>query len=134
MAARAYDQLYRSALKESGLTYPQYLVLMMLHQHGSLSMKELCQRLRLDSGTLSPLLRRMETASLVQRQRSVHDERSVIIDLTPAGAAVQATVRDVPRHIAAATGLPQDQAVSLLENVRSLVGVLENRTPGGDVG
>ncbi|MGW9032123.1 MarR family winged helix-turn-helix transcriptional regulator [Streptomyces sp. NPDC055722] len=134
VAARAYDQLYRSALKDSGLTYPQYLVLLMLHQHGSLSMKELCQRLRLDSGTLSPLLRRMESAGLVQRQRNVHDERSVIIDLTHTGATVQSTVGDVPHHIATATGLPQDQAVSLLDNIRSLIDLLESRASGGNIG
>ena len=76
-ASRAFDGVYRGMLKDLGLTYPQYLVMLVLWEHGELPVKKLGEHLRLDSGTLSPLLKRLETAGLVRRERSARDERSV---------------------------------------------------------
>src|ERR1700727_2616158 len=84
-ASRAFDSVYRVTLREAGLTYPQYLVLLALWEHQELSVKELGRKLRLDSGTLSPLLKRMEAAGWVERRRDPADERSVMVRPTEAG-------------------------------------------------
>src|SRR4051812_37835998 len=88
-ASRAFGGVYRVLLKDLGLTYPQYLVMLLLWEHGDLPVKKLGEHLRLDSGTLSPLLKRLETAGLVQRERSARDERSVEVRLTEEGAALR---------------------------------------------
>ncbi|MGW1029268.1 MarR family winged helix-turn-helix transcriptional regulator [Streptomyces sp. NPDC002577] len=103
-ASRAFNSVYRVVLKELGLTYPQYLVMLVLWEHGELPVKRLGEYLRLDSGTLSPLLKRLEAAGLVRRERSAEDERSVRVDLTEAGADLREQALVVPRRIAAATG------------------------------
>lgn len=84
-ASRAFNGVYRVVLKDLGLTYPQYLVMLVLWEHGELPVKKLGEHLRLDSGTLSPLLKRLEAAGLVRRERSVRDERSVRV--RPTGRA-----------------------------------------------
>jgi MarR family transcriptional regulator, organic hydroperoxide resistance regulator len=104
-ASRAFDGLYRVTLREAGLTYPQYLVLLVLWEHPDLTVKDLGQKLRLDSGTLSPLLKRLEAAGWVERRRSAADERSVIVHLTEAGTELQDHVCGVPLHTAAASGM-----------------------------
>ncbi|MFJ4675115.1 MarR family winged helix-turn-helix transcriptional regulator [Kitasatospora sp. NPDC088783] len=114
-ASRAFGGVYRTALKDLGLTYPQYLVMLVLWEHGSLPVKQLGERLRLDSGTLSPLLKRLEAAGLVTRERSPEDERSVIVTPTPAGLALREGALAVPRRILAAAGLPLDELRSLRE-------------------
>ncbi|GAA0395548.1 MarR family transcriptional regulator [Streptomyces luteireticuli] len=112
-ASRAFGAVYRNLLKDLGLTYPQYLVMLALWEHGELPVKRLGELLRLDSGTLSPLLKRLESAGLVRRERSVHDERSVLIGLTPAGTELRGRAALVPRRIAAATGFDLDEAARL---------------------
>ncbi|MBM9509080.1 MarR family winged helix-turn-helix transcriptional regulator [Actinacidiphila acididurans] len=124
-ASRAYDGIYRALLKKSGLTYPQYLVMLVLWQHGPLSVKELGSYLRLDSGTLSPLVRRLESAGLVRRVRSAQDERSVIVHLTESGRAMRTTIDDVPRAIGKATGLTMPAAMALLADLNTLTASLE---------
>jgi MarR family transcriptional regulator, organic hydroperoxide resistance regulator len=104
-ASRAFGGVYRVVLKDLGLTYPQYLVMLVLWEHGELPVKKLGEHLRLDSGTLSPLLKRLEAAGLVRRERSARDERSVEVRLTAEGAALRERAVEVPRRIAAATGL-----------------------------
>ncbi|MFE2044742.1 MarR family winged helix-turn-helix transcriptional regulator [Streptomyces sp. NPDC059477] len=103
-ASRAFNGLYRVILKDLGLTYPQYLVLLVLWEHGELPVKQLGEHLRLDSGTLSPLLKRLEAAGLVRRERSTRDERSVEVRLSEEGQALRERALDVPRRIATATG------------------------------
>ncbi|WP_405781855.1 MarR family transcriptional regulator [Streptomyces sp. NBC_01378] len=103
-ASRAFGGVYRTLLKDLGLTYPQYLVMLVLWEDGELPVKRLGERLRLDSGTLSPLLKRLEAAGLVQRERSARDERSVNVRPTPAGTELRERAALVPRRIAAATG------------------------------
>src|SRR5687768_11088671 len=103
--ARALDGVYRSLLRDLGLTYPQYLAMMVLWEREPVTVKELGAALRLDSGTLSPLLKRMEAAGLVRRERSAADERSVLVRLTPDGAGLRARAEEIPERIFAATGL-----------------------------
>ncbi|MGW5118978.1 MarR family winged helix-turn-helix transcriptional regulator [Streptomyces noursei] len=117
-ASRAFGGVYREALKELGLTYPQYLVMLVLWEHGPEPVKGIGERLRLDSGTLSPLLKRLEAAGLVHRERSPEDERSVIIRLTGAGEELRERALPVPRRMLAATGLTVDE----LRTLRSLLG------------
>ncbi|MER7985589.1 MarR family transcriptional regulator [Streptomyces noursei] len=117
-ASRAFGGVYREALKELGLTYPQYLVMLVLWEHGPEPVKGIGERLRLDSGTLSPLLKRLEAAGLVHRERSAEDERSVIVRLTGAGAELRERALPVPRRMLAATGLTVDE----LRTLRSLLG------------
>ena len=105
-ASRAVIQAYRPLLDEAGLTYPQYLVLLVLWQRGPQPVKALGTALQLDSGTLSPLLKRLEAAGLVRRDRRSGDERSVLVSLTPAGTDLEARARDIPRRAACAAGLP----------------------------
>ncbi|MGH3715585.1 MAG: MarR family winged helix-turn-helix transcriptional regulator [Micromonosporaceae bacterium] len=104
-ASRAVTHLYRPVLDALGLTYPQYLVLLVLWERGPTTVKELGTALSLDSGTLSPLLKRLESAGLVRRSRRADDERSVRVELTDAGSALRERAEHVPGKIAAATGL-----------------------------
>src|SRR2546430_14114539 len=104
-ASRAVIGAYRPLLDEAGITYPQYLVLLVLWQRGPQPVKALGAALQLDSGTLSPLLKRLEAAGLVRRDRQTGDERSVLVTLTPAGAALEARARGIPRRAARATPL-----------------------------
>lgn len=112
-ASRAFGGFYRQALKDLGLTYSQYLVMLVLWEHGPQSVKAVGERLQLDSGTLSPLLKRLETAGLVRRERSREDERSVLIDLTEEGTRLRERALSVPRGVLAATGLSLDEVLGL---------------------
>lgn len=117
-ASRAFGGVYRDALKNLGLTYPQYLVMLVLWEHGPQPVKAIGERLRLDSGTLSPLLKRLETAGLVRRERSSEDERSVTVQLTPAGDELRTRALPVPRRMLAATGLTIEE----LRTLQALLG------------
>ena len=99
--SRELNAAYRPLLADLGLTYPQYLVMLVLWESDGLSVGELGERLALDSGTLSPLIRRMQTAGLVTRERAVDDERRVTVHLTDAGRALEQRAADVPGALAA---------------------------------
>ncbi|MEU6539317.1 MarR family transcriptional regulator [Streptomyces sp. NPDC047000] len=124
-AARAFNGVYRVILKDLGLTYPQYLVMMVLWEDGDLPVKKLGERLRLDSGTLSPLVKRLEAAGLVRRERSARDERSVEVRLTAQGAALRERALEVPGRIVAATGVPAAEVGDLKERLDSLTRALD---------
>ncbi|MGW7097904.1 MarR family winged helix-turn-helix transcriptional regulator [Streptomyces sp. NPDC054838] len=124
-ASRAFGGLYRVVLKDLGLTYPQYLVMLVLWEHGETPVKQLGQYLRLDSGTLSPLLKRLEAAGLVRRERSTEDERSVHAVLTDEGAALRARAVEVPRRIAAATGFELEEIRDLQTRLSRLTAALD---------
>ena len=124
-ASRAFGGVYRVILKDLGLTYPQYLVMLVLWEHGELPVKKLGEHLRLDSGTLSPLLKRLETAGLVRRERSVRDERSVEVRLTEEGVALRERAVEVPRRILGATGFDLDEIRALRERLDLLTGALD---------
>jgi DNA-binding MarR family transcriptional regulator len=133
-ASRAFNGVYRVILKDLGLTYPQYLVMLVLWEHGDLPVKKLGEHLRLDSGTLSPLLKRLEAAGLVRRERSVRDERSVEVRLSEEGAALRERALQVPRRIAAATGFDVDEIRALRTRLDELTTALDaaalSETPG----
>ncbi|MFD6182260.1 MarR family winged helix-turn-helix transcriptional regulator [Streptomyces goshikiensis] len=124
-ASRAFGGLYRVVLKDLGLTYPQYLVMLVLWEHGELPVKELGHHLRLDSGTLSPLLKRLEATGLIRRERSAEDERSVHVSLTDEGAALRTRAAEVPRRIAAATGFELSEIRDLQTRLNKLTAALD---------
>ncbi|MYR44064.1 MarR family transcriptional regulator [Streptomyces sp. SID5910] len=125
-ASRAFGGVYRVLLKELGLTYPQYLVMLVLWEHGELPVKKLGEHLRLDSGTLSPLLKRLETAGLVHRERSAQDERSVTVRPTEEGLALREQAAEVPRRIATATGLNLKEIQDLRARLDHLTRALDS--------
>ncbi|MEU0372759.1 MarR family transcriptional regulator [Streptomyces sp. NPDC006283] len=127
-AARAFNGVYRTALKDLGLTYPQYLVMLVLWEHGELPVKQIGDHLRLDSGTLSPLLKRLESTGYVERRRSTHDERSVTARPTAAGTTLREKALATPRRIAEATGLPLDRLLALREELDALTARLDAAT------
>ncbi|MGW1723275.1 MarR family winged helix-turn-helix transcriptional regulator [Streptomyces sp. NPDC002306] len=124
-ASRAFNGVYRVILKDLGLTYPQYLVMLVLWEEGELPVKKLGEHLRLDSGTLSPLLKRLETAGLVTRERSARDERSVEVRPTGQGLALRERALLVPQRIATATGFEIDEILELHERLDRLTTALD---------
>ncbi len=121
-AINLLTRLYGPVLAELGLTYPQYLVLLVLWETQPLSVGDLGRRLYLDSGTLTPLLKRMEQAGLVTRTRDPDDERRVLIDLTSAGKAMKARASHVPATLAAGRSIEDLDA--LRDQVNELVRTL----------
>ena len=116
----AMTKLYKPLLAPLGLTYPQYLALLVLWETDSIGVNELGARLFLDSGTLTPLLKRMQTAGWVERERDQADERRVIVTLTPAGRALRRKAAQVPIALAQATGCGLDELVALTARLQSL--------------
>lgn len=128
-ASLAMTKAYQPLLIELGLTYPQYLVLLVLWERDALSVGELGEKLSLDSGTLTPLLKRMQAAGLLQRQRSAADERRVCITLTDAGRRLRERAASLPQRAAAATGCSRAQ----LDTLRQALGELRrNLTQAAD--
>ncbi len=99
--AHAFNRVYKPLLDRLGLTYPQYLVMLVLWERDDVPVKDIGERLFLDSGTLTPLLKRLETADLIKRTRSTEDERQVLIALTSQGQALREKARTVPQAILA---------------------------------
>jgi DNA-binding MarR family transcriptional regulator len=125
-ASRAFNGVYRVILKDLGLTYPQYLVMLVLWEQGDLPVKKLGEHLRLDSGTLSPLLKRLESAGLVHRERSTRDERSVEVRLTEKGTALRERALEVPRRIVSATGFDVEEIRDLKARLDQLTATLDS--------
>ena len=109
-AARNVTGLYTPCLRPLGLTYTQYIVFLVLWEKDALTVGEIGERLILDNGTLSPLLKKMEQAGYVRRRRSREDDRVVEITLTEEGRALQERAKDVPRRVAGCIGLPPEKA------------------------
>lgn len=105
-ASLAMEKLYRTLLDGLGLTYPQYLAMLVLWERDGLAVSEIGVRLYLDSATLTPLLKRLESAGHVRRTRSPEDERSVLVTLTPSGRALRARAAVVPAHVARVAAVP----------------------------
>lgn len=119
-ASLAMTKLYKPLLDELGLTYPQYLVMLVLWEGDGLAVSKLGRRLSLDSGTLTPLLKRLEAAGLVSRLRAVDDERRVHIHLSAAGRRLKARAAKVPACILAATQCPLPEVVRLTQELHRL--------------
>ncbi|WP_424185730.1 MarR family winged helix-turn-helix transcriptional regulator [Actinokineospora sp. G85] len=131
-ASRAMTTCYRPLLEDLGLTYPQYLVMLALLESEPVTVKDLGATLRLDSGTLSPLLKRMEAAGLVVRARSAADERSVTVALTEAGRALGPRIAEVPRGVLAASGSSREQIVALQGEVAAFLARMETAAQDPD--
>lgn len=120
-ASRAISRMYRPLLDELGITYPQYLVLLVLWERSQSTVKELSETLDLDSGTLTPMLKRMEAAGLIARQRSPEDERIVNVRITEAGLALQEKAVCIPQTLFASSGLPLDQLIAMNGQLKQLL-------------
>lgn len=116
----AMTKLYKPLLEPLGLTYPQYLVMLVLWQRDGLTVSQLGERLALDSGTLTPLLKRLESTGLVQRLRDADDERRVLLQLTPAGRSLKSRALCVPQAMAAAAGCELGELASLTARLQAL--------------
>src|ERR1700686_690998 len=121
--AHAFNRVYKPLLDRLGLTYPQYLVMLVLWERDGLSVKDIGERLFLDSGTLTPLLKRLEAAGLIKRTRSTEDERQVLIALTSQGQALREKARAVPKAILAASAC----SVSELSAMKNEIVALRDR-------
>jgi DNA-binding MarR family transcriptional regulator len=128
-AARATTQAYRALLAPWGLTYPQYLVLAILWHEGDQTIGSLGDAMQLDSGTLSPLVRRLEQAGLVAKTRSPQDERVVMVQLTAAGQALRTDLAKIPAQIAQLSGIRDDaHRRRLISELHELTALLQSGT------
>lgn len=121
----AMTKLYKPLLDALGLTYPQYLVMLVLWEGDGLTVSTLGERLFLDSGTLTPLLKRMEASGLLLRQRSAEDERRVLVTLTPAGAKLKVRAAKVPGCLLANAPAPTGDLAGLRRQLQSLRNALQ---------
>lgn len=119
-ASLAMTKLYKPLLDALGLTYPQYLALLVLWERDGLTVSELGERLSLDSGTLTPLLKRLETAGLVSRRRDAADERRVCVRLTAEGHSLKARARHIPGCVLQATRCEVADAAALTRRIQTL--------------
>jgi len=127
--AHAFNRVYKPLLDRLGLTYPQYLVMLVLWERDDLPLKDIGERLFLDSGTLTPLLKRLEAAGLIKRTRGTEDERLVLIALTPAGEALREKARAVPQAILASSACSlselsamKNDLIALRERLNAVLG------------
>lgn len=116
----AMTKLYKPLLEPLGLTYPQYLAMLVLWEGDGLAVSDLGQRLQLDSGTLTPLLKRLEASGLLQRRRDSADERRVLLQLTPAGRALKSRAAKVPPQVACAAGCSVEELAALTQRLKQL--------------
>jgi DNA-binding MarR family transcriptional regulator len=123
-ASRAMTSCYRPMLDAMGLTYPQFLVLLVLWERGDSSVTGIGNALQLETGTLSPLLKRLEATGFITRTRQAEDERSVIVGLTEAGRAVEERAAAVQREVNVAAGLTDTEIIALRSTLHTLTGNL----------
>lgn len=116
----ALHQLYRKLLSPLGLTYPQYLVMLVLWEKDQLTVSEIGSRLFLESSTLTPLLKKLENAGFLSRKRSTRDERQVIITLTTQGIALKQQAIDIPHQIAEASACNLNELMQLKEQLEKV--------------
>lgn len=126
-AEREITKLYRGLLEEIGVTYPQYLALLVLWEDGTVSVKELGRKLFLDSGTLTPMLKRMESNGLVERHRSVEDERSVVITLTKKGESMKEKAACVPTRLLQRLEMDGEELERLDQTLTTILGRLQGK-------
>jgi DNA-binding MarR family transcriptional regulator len=129
VAARAVTQAYSPLLSKLGLTYPQYLVMLVLWETDGVTVKALGERLFLDSGTLTPLLKRLEAQGLVKRERSTEDARSVRVHLATQGRALRRKAVAIPEAMACKMSLPREELSRLRRDVQRLFAALSKSQP-----
>ncbi len=125
-SSRLVVQAYDTYLKQLNLTYPQFLVLLALWQKNPLSVKEIGESLHLDSGTLSPLVKKMQSKGLVKKNRSNKDERIVTVQLTPSGKNMQKAAAKIPHHIFCKLQMKEKEVIDLRKQLQTLTDVLKN--------
>ncbi|WP_280347293.1 MarR family winged helix-turn-helix transcriptional regulator [Nocardia neocaledoniensis] len=118
VANRSVLAVYRPLLEPLGLTHPQYLVMLALWGEAPMSVKAVAEAIQLDSATLSPLLKRLESAGLITRRRDPHDERTLLIDLADAGRALRERAEQIPPAVVARLGV----SLADLEELRDVLG------------
>ncbi|MFB2596533.1 MarR family winged helix-turn-helix transcriptional regulator [Herbiconiux sp. P17] len=121
VASRSVIGAYKPILEPMGLTHPQYLVMLALWESEPRSLSALAELLRLEPATLSPLVKRLEAAGLVTRERSADDERQLAVRLTAAGRALRAKAEDVPPQVVAALGVDIDELMELHARLTSII-------------
>lgn len=119
--SRAITKLYRPLLEELDITYPQYLVMLVLWEHETLNLKDLGKKLYLDSGTLTPLLKRLESIGLVKRERSLEDERLLNVSLTDKGVKLKEKAKNIPDCILKAINLDMENLINTKAQMDSLL-------------
>ena len=119
-AAHAFTRVYKPLLDPLGLTYPQYLVMLVLWERDNIPVKAIGEQLFLDSGTLTPLLKRLQTGGLVERTRDAKDERQVRITLTAKGRDLHGPVKQAWDQVVCSVGLPMDELEALKEQLDTL--------------
>ena len=133
-AARSVTSLYTPYLKPLGLTYTQYIVFLALWERDGVSVGELCEKLMLDNGTLSPLLKKMQRSGYVERTRSAEDDRVVLITLTEEGRALQERAKNVPICVAGCLRFPQEKARTLYALLYDLLDQQKTEAKKGEAG
>lgn len=123
-ATRAITKTYREKLEPIGLTYPQYLVLLVLWEREDVTVSEIGQKLFLDSGTLTPLIKRLESMGLVNRKRGTDDEREVRVTLTQQGNNLKSGVLDARLFVACRLGMTEPEILNLRSDLMALIGRL----------
>lgn len=124
-ASREIIKLYKPFLDKYNLTYTQYVAMLVLWEDEKSTVKEIGKRLHLDSGTLTPLLKKIECMGLVKRYRDVNDDRVVIVELTDDGRALKEKVLEVPKEIACKVDMPKDELIELKIRLDSLLKAIE---------
>ena len=130
-ASRNVIGLYTPYLNELGLTYTQYLVFLVLWEKDGLTVSEICEKLMLDSGTVSPLLKKLQQAGYIEKVRSAEDDRVVVISLTEDGKALQKKAKDIPMKVASCVQLSPEKAKQLYELLYEL---LDNQSKKNEKG
>ncbi len=129
-ASRVITQLYTPYLKPLELTYTQYIVFLVLWEEDGLTVGEICKRLMLDSGTLSPMLKKLRDRGYIEKKQSASDERSFIITLTDEGRALQEKAGNIPLQVGSCVKFPLDKALQLRELLRELLENNSDHTKG----
>jgi len=124
-ASREITKLYKPFLDKIGLTYTQYITLLVLWESDNITVKELGNRLRLDSGTLTPLLKKLESMDILERLRDKKDERNVYIKLTDKGQNLKDEALDIPSKVFCSSGLSKDESLYLRVHLQKLLDVLD---------
>ena len=124
VASREIIKKYKPILEEHNLTYTQYLTMLVLWEERKISVKKIGERLHLDSGTLTPLLEKIEQMGLIIKYRDPNDDRVVIVELTDKGADLQDKVKDVPKEISCSVGLSKEKLVELKKDLDELIKIL----------
>lgn len=125
--AKEVTRIYKPLLDKFGITYTQYITLLVLWEHDNITVKELGKKLHLDSGTLTPLLKKLENMNLLKRIRDTHDERNVYIKLTDKGVNMRDEALEIPKKMFCSTGISMEEASNLKDKLKNLLNNLDEK-------